>query len=228
MAARALTRRRRPARLPRDLDRRRDRRAARSAQPGASRSCSGCSTPRSRSGSSPGARQHIDSGPAAIAQATVPIFSLLIGLRFLPHERIGPHEDPRGRPRARRRRARRRHRTGRERVGSRRARSRSCSRRSSTRRPASTASSTCEERPRGRCSRPARCSPAASSCCRSRSRASDHRCRPPARSGRCSLLSLFGTALAQLILFRVIALFGARRFSLVTYLMPASRSATER
>jgi drug/metabolite transporter (DMT)-like permease len=28
------------------------------------------------------------------------------------------------------------------------------------------------------------------------------------------------TALAQLILFRVIALFGARRFSLVTYLMP--------
>jgi drug/metabolite transporter (DMT)-like permease len=32
---------------------------------------------------------HIDSGPAGIAQATVPIFSLLIGLRFLPHERIG-------------------------------------------------------------------------------------------------------------------------------------------
>ena len=34
--------------------------------------------------------KHIDSGVAAIAQATVPIFSLLIGLRFLPHERIGP------------------------------------------------------------------------------------------------------------------------------------------
>src|SRR4249919_1315321 len=34
--------------------------------------------------------QHIDSGAAGIAQATVPIFSLLIGLRFLPHERIGP------------------------------------------------------------------------------------------------------------------------------------------
>jgi len=33
---------------------------------------------------------HIDSGVAAIAQATVPICSLLIGLRFLPHERIGP------------------------------------------------------------------------------------------------------------------------------------------
>lgn len=34
--------------------------------------------------------KHIDSGVAAIAQATVPIFSLLIGLHFLPHERIGP------------------------------------------------------------------------------------------------------------------------------------------
>ena len=34
------------------------------------------------------------------------------------------------------------------------------------------------------------------------------------------LLALLGTALAQLILFRVITLFGARRLSLVTYLMP--------
>jgi drug/metabolite transporter (DMT)-like permease len=34
--------------------------------------------------------QHIDSGIAAIAQATVPIFSILVGLRFLRHERIGP------------------------------------------------------------------------------------------------------------------------------------------
>ena len=33
--------------------------------------------------------KYIDSGTAGIAQATVPIFSLLIGLRFLPHERIG-------------------------------------------------------------------------------------------------------------------------------------------
>ncbi|MEI7760025.1 MAG: DMT family transporter [Thermoleophilia bacterium] len=32
---------------------------------------------------------HIDSGIASIAQATVPLFSLLIGLRFLPHERVG-------------------------------------------------------------------------------------------------------------------------------------------
>jgi drug/metabolite transporter (DMT)-like permease len=32
---------------------------------------------------------HIDSSVAAIAQATVPLCSLLIGFRFLPHERIG-------------------------------------------------------------------------------------------------------------------------------------------
>jgi drug/metabolite transporter (DMT)-like permease len=34
------------------------------------------------------------------------------------------------------------------------------------------------------------------------------------------LLALLGTALAQLILFRVIGLFGARRLTLVTYLLP--------
>ena len=34
--------------------------------------------------------QHVDSGIAAIAQATVPIFSILVGLRFLPQERISP------------------------------------------------------------------------------------------------------------------------------------------
>ena len=33
---------------------------------------------------------HVDSGVAAIAQASVPLCSLLIGLPFLPHERIGP------------------------------------------------------------------------------------------------------------------------------------------
>lgn len=34
--------------------------------------------------------QHVDSSTAAIAQATVPIFSVLIGLRYLPHEHLGP------------------------------------------------------------------------------------------------------------------------------------------
>ena len=33
---------------------------------------------------------HIDSSIAAIAQASVPIFVVLLGLRFLPHERLGP------------------------------------------------------------------------------------------------------------------------------------------
>ncbi len=32
--------------------------------------------------------KHIDSGVASIAQATVPIFTLLLGWRFLPHERV--------------------------------------------------------------------------------------------------------------------------------------------
>lgn len=33
---------------------------------------------------------HVDSTVAGIAQATVPIFSFLLGLQFLPHERIAP------------------------------------------------------------------------------------------------------------------------------------------
>jgi drug/metabolite transporter (DMT)-like permease len=33
--------------------------------------------------------KHVDSSIAAIAQATVPIFVLLLGLRFLPHEPVG-------------------------------------------------------------------------------------------------------------------------------------------
>ena len=38
--------------------------------------------------------------------------------------------------------------------------------------------------------------------------------------GSLLLLALLGTALAQLLLFRVVGLFGARRLSLVTYLLP--------
>jgi drug/metabolite transporter (DMT)-like permease len=38
--------------------------------------------------------------------------------------------------------------------------------------------------------------------------------------GSLVLLALLGTALAQLLLFRVVGLFGARRLSLVTYLLP--------
>ena len=42
----------------------------------------------------------------------------------------------------------------------------------------------------------------------------------PGAIGSLLLLSLLGTALAQLLLFRVVRLFGARRLSLVTYLLP--------
>lgn len=34
--------------------------------------------------------KHIDSGVAAIAQATVPLFAFVLGLRFLPHEHVPP------------------------------------------------------------------------------------------------------------------------------------------
>jgi drug/metabolite transporter (DMT)-like permease len=34
--------------------------------------------------------KHIDSSVAGIAQSTVPIFTFLLALRFLPHERVGP------------------------------------------------------------------------------------------------------------------------------------------
>jgi drug/metabolite transporter (DMT)-like permease len=42
----------------------------------------------------------------------------------------------------------------------------------------------------------------------------------PAAVGSLLALALLGTALAQLLLFRIIRFFGARRLSLVTYLMP--------
>jgi drug/metabolite transporter (DMT)-like permease len=34
--------------------------------------------------------KHIDSSVAGIAQSTVPIFTFLLAMRFLPHERVGP------------------------------------------------------------------------------------------------------------------------------------------
>ena len=34
--------------------------------------------------------KHVDSSVAGIAQATVPLCSFLVGLRFLPHERLAP------------------------------------------------------------------------------------------------------------------------------------------
>jgi drug/metabolite transporter (DMT)-like permease len=46
--------------------------------------------------------------------------------------------------------------------------------------------------------------------------------RPDAEAiGSLLALTVLGTAFAQLVLFRILRLYGARRFSLVTYLMPA-------
>jgi drug/metabolite transporter (DMT)-like permease len=162
---------------------------------------------------------HIDSGVAAIAQATVPIFSLLIGLRFLPHERI-----------SRTRIAG----VGLGLVGVAVVAGVA---------PAGNAWAVAgtlavvlasvfyasagiygQLHLRGTTSGPVLATgsmlaggvmllPLAIA-------------RPPhsmptaGAIGSLLLLSLVGTALAQLILFRTIALFGARRFSLVTYLMP--------
>ena len=71
----ALPRWRRSARGPRSRG---------SARPGARRSRSASSTPPLPFWLVAWGEKHIDSSVAAIAQATVPIFSLLIGLTFLP------------------------------------------------------------------------------------------------------------------------------------------------
>lgn len=159
----------------------------------------------------------IDSGVAAIAQATVPICSLLIGLPFLPHERIGPlrlagvglglvgvavlaggSPDPT---------------TGTV-VGT----------------LAVVAASVCyasagiygQLRIAGR---PGPVLAAASMVGGCAFLVVPALLEPPtaptaAAVGSLVALALLGTALAQLLLFRIIRLYGARRLSLVTYLMP--------
>ena len=82
-------RRHRPARLPRGHARRRDGRAA-AARGLATAVVLGLLNAAVPFWLIAWGEKYIDSGTAGIAQATVPIFSLLIGLRFLPHERIGP------------------------------------------------------------------------------------------------------------------------------------------
>lgn len=159
----------------------------------------------------------IDSGVAAIAQATVPICSLVIGLPFLPHERIGPlrlagvglglvgvailaggSPDPT---------------TGTV-VGT----------------LAVVAASVCyasagiygQLRISGR---PGPVLAAASMVGGCAFLVVPAVLEPPtaptaAAVGSLVALALLGTALAQLLLFRIIRLYGARRLSLVTYLMP--------
>ena len=161
----------------------------------------------------------LDSGPAAIAQATVPIFSLLIGLRFLPHERISRTRivgvgiglvgvvcvagvAPAGNRWAV--------------VGTLAVVLASVF--------YASAGIYGQIHLRGTTSGPVLA--AGSMLAGGLILLPFAIAQPPttmptaAAIGSLLLLSLVGTAFAQLILFRVIALFGARRFSLVTYLMP--------
>ena len=164
--------------------------------------------------------KHIDSSVAAVLQATVPIFVLLLGSCFLPHERlsgarvvglaIGIVGVARRWPGSTRSAA----------GGRSPAPSPSCSPRSRTRARASTGSS----RVSGTAGPvlaagsmlvggldPAAVRPPPAP-------------RPARRAGRRSrpsrALTLLGTAVAQLVLFRMLRLYGSARLSLVTYLMP--------
>lgn len=159
----------------------------------------------------------IDSGVAAIAQATVPICSLLIGFRFLPHERVGPlrlagvglglvgvavlaggSPDP----------------TAGTVVGT----------------LAVVAASVCyasagiygQLRISGRPGPLLATASMIGACLYLLGPALlEPPTEPtPAAVGSLVALALLGTALAQLLLFRIIRLYGARRLSLVTYLMP--------
>lgn len=163
--------------------------------------------------------KHIDSSVAAIAQATVPIFSLLVGLRFLRHERIGGTRivgvclglvgvafvagvAPAGNAWAV--------------VGTLAVVLASVF--------YASAGIYSQLRLRGTISGPVLATGsmlAGGVMLLPLAIAQPPTSIPTAGAlGSLLLLSLVGTVLAQLILFRVIALFGARRLSLVTYLMP--------
>ena len=162
----------------------------------------------------------IDSGVAAIAQATVPLFSLVIGLRFLPHERISRLRivgvavglvgvgfvagiAPAGDTAAV--------------VGTLAVVLASVF--------YASASIYGQLHLRGTTSGPvlATGSMLAAGLMLLPFAIARHPTEMPTAGAISSLLllAILGTALAQLILFRVLALFGARKLSLVTYLMPA-------
>ena len=162
--------------------------------------------------------QHIDSGLAAVVQASVPIFNALLVLRFLPHERLTRTRG--SRPRDRDRRRRRRHRDsprGRQPRDPRRARRRALIALVRVRRRLRPARGLGDGRAGARGGLDAR----------RRADPDAVRALPAARSvpsleATVSILALalLGTALAQLILFRMLALHGSARLSLVTYLIP--------
>ena len=160
---------------------------------------------------------HIDSSIAAIAQASVPIFVVLLSVRFLPHEPIGPSGSSVSRSGSGSRPHRRPEPGGRLVGGGRDARGRRLvtlvrvrRRVRGASRPPSTGVGTGHRIDAGR-----------------RPRAAPVRGRRPAdaRPGTTALAALLALALpptfvGQLLLFRMLRLYGSPRLSLVTYLMP--------
>ena len=149
----------------------------------------------------------------------MPIFSLLIGLKFLPHERVGAVADRRGLPRPRRRCVRRRrHARGRRLavIGTLAVVLASVF--------YASAGIYSQLHLKGTISGPvlATGSMLAGGVILLPLAILDPPTSMPTAGaiGSLLLLALLGTALAQLLLFRVVGLFGARRLSLVTYLLP--------
>ena len=161
---------------------------------------------------------HVDSGIAAVAQSTVPLFTVLLGLRFLPHEPLtrgrvlglalgpGRRRRPRGRASGWRLVVDRGHPRGRALLG------RVCVRRDH--RPAEREG---HARPGARDGRDDRAAVSLLPLALLEAPSSS-----PDGGALLSLLALavLGTAFAQLVMYRLINLVGARRMSLVTYLMP--------
>ena len=163
--------------------------------------------------------QHIDSSVAGIAQATVPLFAFVLGIWLLPHEPVARIRWIGVVAWAARRGGAVRSRHVRWVVG----RGRNvCDRAlvAVVRICRHLRAASCPCAPPGLCSQPGRCSPAGSSCSRSRIAQ-----RPDALPGwetfaSVAALAIFGTAIAQLLFFRMLPPYGARRISLVAYLMP--------
>ena len=175
--------------------------------------------------------KHVDSGVAAIANATVPLFVVLLAIRFRPeragHAASGWSGSCSGSSASR---VLAGVQPGRRLVGGRRGRSRSCSRRCRTRRRACTAQQRVGDDGRARARRGVDARRRARAAARSRSSR-----RPQRLPGWQAIASIararrsLGTALAQLVLFRMLRLLRlGRARALVTYLMPPVRALLRR
>ena len=162
---------------------------------------------------------HIDSSVAGIAQSTVPIFTFLLAARFLPHEHVGPLRVAGVALGLPRRRGPRRASTG---GGWWAVAGTLAVVLSSLSYASGGVYGQLQVRDiPGRCSPRARCSPAALVLAAARRRRpADARARGDRARGARGLI-LVPTFAGQLFLFRVLRLYGSRKLSLVTYLMPA-------